>query len=169
MTEKRVTKNKNLIIKFEDLTGEIGAIAKFDRPEVFAKADELQLDDVVGVKASGSRDMLFIHDIFFPDSFLPVKTKFDGDESIAFLSDMHTGSKMHLQKNLEKFLDWLNSDDENAKKIKYIFIVGDNVDGVGVFPGQEDSLVLKSLKEQYKQLAYYLNRVPKRITMFLCP
>jgi DNA polymerase II small subunit/DNA polymerase delta subunit B len=37
VTEKRTTKNKNLIIKFEDLTGEINALIKFDREEIFEK------------------------------------------------------------------------------------------------------------------------------------
>jgi len=68
-----------------------------------------------------------------------------------------------------EIIDWINSDDENARKIQYLFIVGDNVDGVGVFPGQENVLKLKSMEEQYGQLASYLRKVPKHITMFMCP
>lgn len=167
--EKRITKNKNIIIKFEDLTGEISGLVKFDNEEIFKKGEELQLDDVVGIRASGNRDLLFIYDIFYPDALLPQRTRFDEEVCIAFLSDMHTGSKMHLQSNVEKFIEWINGDDETAKKIKYVFFVGDNVDGVGIFPGQEESLQLKSMKEQYGLLASYLNRIPKRITMFMCP
>lgn len=169
VTEKRHTKNKNLIIGFEDLTGRISALVKSDREEVFAKANELQLDDVVGIKASGSRDLLFVHDLFFPDAFIPEKTKFAEEQAIAFISDIHAGSDRHLGKSFQRFLDWLNSEDENTKKIKYIFIVGDNVDGVGIFPSQEYVLKLKSMKEQYSLLAFYLRQVPKRITMFMCP
>ncbi|MCA9485588.1 MAG: metallophosphoesterase [Nanoarchaeota archaeon] len=169
VTEKRITKNKNMIIKIEDLTGSVNALVKFDREDVFAKADELQLVDVIGVKASGSREMIFVHDIFHPDSFLIEKTRFNEDVNIAFISDTHCGSDRHLKKSLNKFIDWLNSEDEIAKKIKYIFIVGDTVDGVGIFPGQEDVLKLKSMEGQYEQLASYLKRVPKRITMFMCP
>ena len=169
VTQKRITKNKNMIIRFEDLTGEINALVKFDRSEIMEKAEELQLDDIVGVKASGSRDIIFVHDIFFPDAFLHEKTRFDEDLSIAFLCDLHCGSDRHLEQSLGKFLDWINSDDEFAKKIKYIFFVGDNVDGVGIFPGQESVLKLKSMEEQYKQLAGYLKRIPKHITMFMCP
>jgi len=167
--EKRITKNKNLIIKFEDLTGEISALVKVDNEEIFKKAEELQVDDVVGIKASGNRDLLFIYDVFYPDAFINQKTKFDEDICVAFTSDIHCGSKMHLGENFEKFIDWLKSDDETAKKIRYLFIVGDNVDGVGVFPNQEEVLTLKSLKEQYGLLASYLSKVPKKITMFLCP
>ena len=169
VSEKRVTKNKNMIIKFEDLTGEISALVKFDKEEVFEKAGELQLDDVVGVKASGNRDILFVQDIYFPDAFIHNKVKFDEDVAIAFLSDVHAGSCKHLGKNFERFLDWINSDDETAKKIKYIFFTGDNVDGVGIFPGQENFLELKSMKEQYCLLASYLKRIPKNINIFMCP
>jgi len=167
--EKRVTKNKNIILHLEDLTGEIQALVRADREEIFTRAQELQLDDVIAIKASGNRDMLFIHDLFFPDSFLPTKTKFNEDFSIAFLSDVHAGSDRHLGQSIQKFLNWLQSDDINASKIKYIFFSGDNVDGIGIFPGQEQVLKLKSMKEQYKLLASYIRQIPKHITVFMCP
>ena len=169
VTEKRITKNKNLIIKFEDLTGEISCLVKPERTEVFEKASELQLDDIVGVKASGDRSILFIHDILYPESIMFDRVKFDEDVSAVFLSDVHCGSDRHLTESFERFLEWLNSDDEIAGKIKYIFFSGDNVDGVGIFPGQEEVLKLKSMKEQYALLSSYLRKVPKRITMFMCP
>jgi DNA polymerase II small subunit len=168
VTEKRITKNKNLIIKFEDLTGEINCLVKADKA-IFETGEELQLDDIVGIKGSGNSDMIFAHEIFFPDSFLFEKTKFEEDVNVAFISDIHCGSNKHLGVEFEKFLEWLNSEDEAARKLKYIFIVGDNVDGVGIFPGQENVLNLGSMEEQYKQLIGYLKRVPERITMFMCP
>jgi len=167
--EKRTTKNGNLIIAFEDLTGEVNGLVKKDNEDLFTTADELQLDDVVGFRGSGSNEMLFLHDIFFPDSFLHEKVKFDEDMCVAFISDLHTGSFKHLNKNVEKFLDWLNSDDETVKKIKYIFVTGDNVDGVGIFPGQEYQLTLKSMEEQYELVEHYMKRVPDRITVFMAP
>ena len=176
VVEKRVTKNKNLMIKFEDLTGRISALARFDSgmknrngESIFEKASELLMDDVVGIKASGNSDMLFIQDIFFPDSFLYEKKKFEEDFNIVFLSDMHCGSDRHLGRGFKKFLNWIDSEDSIAKKVKYIFFSGDNVDGVGIFPGQEPLLNLKSMKEQYELLASYLNKIPKRITIFMCP
>jgi DNA polymerase II small subunit len=168
VTEKRVTKNNNLIVKFEDLTGSINILFKGENKEVYVKANELQLDDIVAVKAAGNRDMLFAYDLFYPDSFLTEKTKFSEDISIAFLSDVHAGGGKHLAKSFNKFLEWINSDNEEAKKIKYLFFVGDNIDGVGIFPGQEKLLSLKSMKEQYNLLASYLQRIPKHITMFMC-
>jgi DNA polymerase II small subunit len=73
-----------------------------------------------------------------------------------------------LGKEFEKFLEWLRGS-HDAKNIKYLFIVGDNVDGVGIFPGQEEVLELKSMGEQYNLLASYLKKIPKWITIFMCP
>ncbi|MEK6928001.1 MAG: metallophosphoesterase [Nanoarchaeota archaeon] len=169
VVEKRTTKNGNLIVTFEDLTGKIPILFKVDRSEVFAKAKELLFDDVVAIKGSGDRNMLFGYDVYFPDAFIQDKMRFEEDISIAFISDMHVGSLKHLKKSFQSFLYWLNSDDENAKKVRYLFIVGDNIDGVGVYPGQEYSIELKSTREQYAALAEYLKQVPKHITMFMCP
>ncbi len=169
VTEKHVTKNRNLMLKLEDLTGVIKVLVKPDREEVFSAAEELQLDDIVGVKCSGNRDFLFAHEIFFPDAIKFDKVRFNEDVSIAFISDIHCGSDRHLRKSMEGFLEWLNGEDENARKIKYLFVVGDTVDGVGIFPNQEEVLALKSMREQYELLASYLKRIPKEITIFLCP
>lgn len=167
--EKRITKNKNIILHLEDLTGETQALIRAEREELFAVGQELQLDDIIAVKASGNQDMLFVHEIYFPDSFLHTKTKFDSDISIAFLSDVHAGSDRHLGSCMQRFLDWIRSDDVSAQKIKYLFFSGDNVDGVGIFPGQEHVLQLKSMREQYALLASYLRQIPKHITIFMCP
>ena len=168
VTEKRTTKNKNLIIKFEDLTGEINALVKLGK-DCFKDAAELQLDDVVALKCSGSSEIVFVQDVIYPESILTNKIKFNEDSCVAFISDIHVGSNKFLAKEFESFIYWLDSDNELAKKIKYIFIVGDTVDGIGVFPGQERVLDLNSLKDQYDVLASYLKKVPKRITMFMCP
>lgn len=169
VSEKRVTKKGNLIIQFEDLTGSISALVRSDKKDLYDKVSELQVDDIVGVKVSGSREFLYIQDIIFPDSVLGEKVKFDEDISIAFVSDVHCGSDRHLEKSFGRFLEWINSDNENAKKIKYLFFVGDNVDGVGIFPGQEKVLKIKNMRGQYTLLASYLRRIPKHITMFMCP
>lgn len=167
IAERRITKNKNLVLTVEDLTGRMSAVVRADS-ECFSKAAELQLDDIVALRATGSKDFLFVHDIVFPDSFKE-RVHFTSDACIAFVSDVHAGSHKHLGTEFSRFLDWLNSGNELARKIQYIFFVGDNVDGVGVFPGQERLLALKGLKDQYTLLASYLKRVPSHITMFMCP
>ncbi|MBM3230572.1 hypothetical protein FJZ22_02880 [Candidatus Pacearchaeota archaeon] len=169
VSSKRMSKNGNLIATLEDLTGKMSVVFRLDKEDMAKKAGELQLDDVIAVKGSGNRDMIFAQELYWPDAFISEKVHFDQDISIAFISDTHCGSKLHLGKSLNTFIDWLNSDDEQARKVRFLFIPGDTVDGVGVFPGQEFVLQEKQLHEQYALLASYLKRVPKHITMFLCP
>ena len=47
--EKRQTKNKNLIIQVEDMTGEIVVLVRNEKEELFKKANELILDEVVAM------------------------------------------------------------------------------------------------------------------------
>ena len=168
VSEKRVTKNKNLMVTVEDLTGKITVLFKA-QSEMFRVADELQLDEVVAIRCSGNNELVIGHEIFFPEAVVVQKTKFDEDCCLAFISDIHVGSQKFLREEFEQFICWLNNGHELAQKIKYIFIVGDSVDGIGVFPGQERLLEIKTLKGQYDAFAEYLKRVPERITVFMCP
>ncbi|RMD65737.1 hypothetical protein D6817_05520 [Candidatus Pacearchaeota archaeon] len=168
VSEKHTTKNKNILLRLEDLTGQVRAVVR-QGSEAFKVAEEVQLDDVIGLKVSGNREMVFVQEIYFPDARLIDRTRFSRDVWVAFVSDVHCGSDRHLKKSFNRFLEWLNSEDEIAQKIEFMFFVGDNVDGVGIFPSQEELLELKSMREQYQLLASYLKRVPKRVTMFMCP
>ena len=48
-------------------------------------------------------------------------------------------------------------------------VVGDNVDGVGVYPKQEKELEIKDIKEQYRKLAEFLGGIRNSITIIMCP
>ena len=55
-----------------------------------------------------------------------------------------------------------------------MFIIGDLVEGVGVYPGQENDLEIgeidfTDINEQYKLLAEYIRNIPKHIEIFICP
>ncbi|MBM3246970.1 hypothetical protein FJZ17_00290 [Candidatus Pacearchaeota archaeon] len=172
---KRVTKNKNIILEVEDITGKVNLLISCDKKEVFDKAKEIVLDDVIGFKCSGNGDLIYVNDLFFADSFIVDKKRAEEEVYALFISDIHIGSTLFLEKSFLKFLDWINGriDDEKMKekisKIKYLFILGDNVDGVGVHPAQEPLLKIKDIKDQYKALAELLERIPKNITMIMCP
>ncbi|MFH1501103.1 MAG: OB-fold nucleic acid binding domain-containing protein [archaeon] len=174
VSTKRVTKNKNILLTLEDLTGKISVLINNNKP-VYEKAKNILLDDIIGVKGSGSKEILFANDIIYPDIILPEKIGIDRDEYAAFIADIHLGSTNFLEENFLKFISWLNGEmgDEKqkleAKKIKYLFITGDSVDGVGVFPGQEELLSIKDVKEQYDQLAYYFSKIRKDVTIIMAP
>jgi len=174
---KRITKNKNILIEIEDLTGKIPVLVTQNKPEIFEKAKEIILDEVIAIRGapSGTSEVFFANDIFFPDSRLFEKKKSKIDESIAFISDIHVGSNKFLENNFLNFIKWLNGDmgDEQQKKealkIKFLFIVGDSVDGVGIFPGQENLLSIKDIKEQYVKLSELLKLIRKDIKIVICP
>jgi DNA polymerase II small subunit len=175
VSNKRITKNKNMILEIEDPTGRINALIGADKEDIFKKAKEIILDDVIGIKCSGTGEIIFVNDIFLPEGHLLERKKMEDEVYALFLSDIHVGSKFFLRKNFERFLDWINGvgADENTReklaKIKYIFITGDNVDGVGIYPSQESFLEIKDMKDQYRRLYEYLDRIPKHITMIMCP
>ena len=170
---KSTTKNKNIILEVEDLTGKTKLLVTKTKEEVFEKAKEIVFDDVIGFKCSGSKDFLFVNDLFYPDAYLTTKKKLDKEVYALFISDIHVGSKNFLEKNFNKFINWLNGDCDKSqreilKKIKYLFVVGDSVDGVGIYPGQEKELEIKNIKEQYEKLAGFYKRIPEHINIIQC-
>ncbi|MBW3012322.1 metallophosphoesterase, partial [Candidatus Woesearchaeota archaeon] len=56
-----------------------------------------------------------------------------------------------------------------ASKVKYLFIAGDLVEGVGIFPEQESELEVKDIYDQFKLCAEYLKKIPSHIHIILCP
>jgi len=175
VSDKRITKNKNILFKLEDISGEISVLANCNKPEVYEIAKNVILDDVIAIKGTGNREIIFVNNIFYPGASLPEKLKLNRDESIAFTSDLHVGSNMFFEKNFLKFVDWLNGnagDDkqkQEAKKVKYLFFIGDNVDGVGVFPGQGAVLDITDIKKQYEKFVELLKKIRKDITIIICP
>ena len=174
---KRITKNKNLFLEVEDLTGSSIVLVNQNKQEIFDKAKELLVDDIVAfnVNVGFNGEMLFANDVIFPDSSLGEKKRAKQDEWVAFTSDLHIGSSMFLEKNVLKFIKWLNGEEgderqrEIAKKVKYLFFTGDNIDGVGHHPGQEPLLDIKDARGQYKKLSELLKLIRSDIKIILGP
>ena len=108
VTKKQITKNKNIILEIEDLTGKVKLLINQNKEEVFNKAKEILLDDVIGFRCNGSKDFLFVQDLFYPDSFLKYKKMSKRESYALFISDIHVGSKNFLENNFNRFIDWLN-------------------------------------------------------------
>jgi DNA polymerase II small subunit len=172
---KRVTKNKNLLLEVEDLTGRSVVLINKENKELFVRAQGLLLDDIVAFRVSGSEKMLFTSDFIYPDAKLEKERFGDKDEFIAFVSDFHVGSNKFLEGNLMRFVSWLNGEvgDSRQKtmalKVRYLIIGGDNIDGVGVYPGQEKFLKIKGCRGQYKKLVDILSLIRKDVEIIMCP
>jgi DNA polymerase II small subunit len=168
ISEKAETKNGNIILTVEDPTGEIKVLLGKDKKDVKEIAIDLVLDDIIGIKGQSTGEIVFANSIFLPEVPQTKEYKKCSDEIYAcFLSDIHAGSKQFLKENFEKFLRWIRGEagdeaqKEIAARIKYIFIAGDLVDGVGIYPGQEKDLDVKDIFEQYKLCFNYLDKIPK--------
>jgi DNA polymerase II small subunit len=99
------------------------------------------------------------------------------DEEVwaVLLSDMHVGSKKFLADSFGRVLDWLNLEigDANqravAERTKYVIICGDLVDGIGVYPRQEQELAITDLYDQYREAAKYIARIPDYVETVIIP
>ena len=174
--EKQYTKNGNCMLSVEDMTGEINVLVNKNKPELFDKAKNVVLDEVLGVAGVNGSGIIFASNIIQPDIPITEDTKKCNDESYAlFLSDIHVGSNNFLKEDFNNFLKWINCDfgsktqRDVASKVKYIFIIGDLVDGCGVYPGQEKELEIKDIKDQYKACAELLSKIPKSIPLIISP
>ena len=103
VSDKKVTKNKNLILEVEDSTGKIKVIVGSNKRETFERAENICLDSVLGFKGSGSREVFFANEIFFPDVPLFDKKFAPVEEYALFISDIHVGSKLFLENNFLNF------------------------------------------------------------------
>jgi len=148
-------------LELEDLSGKMVAIISKKNEELLKKAEFIAKDEVIGFIGGCSKGIFFINDIVWPDvpqKNLPTTNE---DVYVAFLADIHVGSKVFLKEEFESFLNWLNDDNDISKKVKYILMCGDVVDGVGIYPHQDKELEITDIYEQFKALAKYIKQIPK--------
>ncbi len=173
--EIRSSKNGHKIVEFEDDTGTISVLFSNKNEELFAEAEKLVKDEVIGVIANKSDDSTFAfgQQIINP-GVVRVPEK-EMDFGIVFLSDVHIGSLTFLEDAFQRFIDWINCEygDEDqrrvAEDVKYLIIGGDIVDGIGVYPNQEKELAIKDITEQYNEAARFLGNIRSDIKIIIAP
>ncbi|MGC9059833.1 MAG: DNA-directed DNA polymerase II small subunit [Thermoplasmata archaeon] len=131
-------------------------------------------DEVVGFKGSlrgdAERPIFYANEVVHPD--IPVKRNLASSKKpvgVIFISDIHVGSKTFLKDVFERFVTWLSSDDPYARSTDYLIVTGDLVDGIGIYPSQEDELEIEDIYEQYAELARMLSKIPERIKILAIP
>jgi len=175
VSDKRITKNNNLLLEIEDITGKIRVLINQNKPEIYEQAGEITLDSVIGFTGSGGREIFFANNIIFPDAVILEKKKSPIEEYVLFIGDLHYGSKLFMEENFLKFIDYLNGkipdvkEAEKIKKIKYLFLVGDVISGVGNYPSQEKDLKIKDIEEQFQNLAGFLGKIRRDIKIIISP
>lgn len=172
VSDKRVTKNGNILLDLEDLTGRIRVLINQNKKEMYSEAEEITLDSVIGVMGSGNNEILFANELVFPDAVIPERKKSPIEEYALFIGDLHYGSDLFLEKGFDKFIDYLNGKIPNTpevSKIKYLFVVGDIIAGVGIYPEQESFLEIPDVEKQFEGVAKLLGKIRKDIQIIIIP
>ena len=165
------TKKNDVELAIDDYTGILTAISTVD--DVKKQASTLALDQMVMLELENGkgRPGLTIKSVMMPDipDHLPNKSK--SEAYAVLISDLHIGSKYFMKTEFLRFLDWLSSseDDEIVKKIKFLCVGGDLIDGIGIFPNQDKELLEIDAAKQMSHAAQLLAKVPKHIKVLVIP
>jgi DNA polymerase II small subunit len=175
VVEKREHQRK-IFLQMDDLEDGVTVLASPEERSAFEVAQKVPLDQVVCVEGVRSRsDLIIAKQILLPD--IPDHKPRLADEEVwaVLLSDLHVGSKKFLGDQLNRVFDWLNlkvgsqNQIEIAQKTKYVVICGDIVDGIGIYPRQEQELAIVDLYEQYREAAKFIERIPDHIETIILP
>ena len=166
----RRTTRKGVELEVDDYTGRMPALAVSE--DAKKQASTLALDQVVMLELENARGVpgLAIKGVFSPDipDHLPAKSR--SEAYAVLISDMHVGSKYFMEQEFLKFLDWLAmSDDDIVRKIKFLCIGGDLIDGIGIFPNQDKELLMTDTVSQMTYTAKLLSKMPKHIKAYIIP
>lgn len=174
VTEYAETRNGHIMVLLEDESESIKALIHSRNEPLMEQARTVLHDEVIGITGTLGSDIIFVNQLEFPD--IPVGRRLNRSEEdicVAITSDLHVGSENFTEKAFLRFIRWLNlkysRKVELASKVQYLVVVGDLVDGVGVYPDQEKDLSIKDIREQYMKLTELLKLIPSHITMFLLP
>jgi|TARA_B100001964_G_scaffold210380_1_gene244665 DNA polymerase II small subunit len=168
--EKKIGR-KNVLIKIDDGTGTMDLLA-FEK-NIIEELKKILLDSFIIIDFKFSNiSTAIIKAVTLPDIPEHKPTLSNKLVYAVFTSDLHVGSKHFLNNEFISFINWLSNKEKDIdiiKRIKYLIIAGDSVDGIGVYPGQEYDLIDSNLKNQYKKLAKLLKMLPSSIEILIIP
>jgi len=169
VSDIRSTAGGHWLVELEDTNGVFPCLVMKDRP-IADLVDELLCDEVIAVEGTLADDggILFVDELHFPDvprTHRPSTA--DRHVRAALVSDIHVGSQEFLADEWESFADWLHTDE--AAAIEYLLIAGDMVEGVGVYPDQDEELDVLDIYEQYELFSQHLKSVPGDMEIVMIP
>ncbi len=162
-SERNITR-----LVLEDPSGSFEGII-FDK-ELQKTADMLLTDQFVMARISlGKNSGYIIKDLILPDIPEQAKNKSESEVYAVFLSDLHIGSKYFMEEEFSEFVSWLSGPDPVARKIRFVLIGGDVVDGVGIYPNQDKELVCQTIEEQLNKAEELIDKIPKNVKIIIMP
>jgi len=169
VSDVRSTSGGHWLVELEDTNGVFPCLVMKDR-DVADAVQELLFDEVIAVEGTLSDDgeIVFVDAIHFPDvprTHQPATA--DRHVQAALISDVHVGSQEFLEDAWNDFADWLHT--EEASAVEYLLIAGDMVEGVGVYPDQDEELDIVDIYDQYEQFNEHLKSVPGDLEIVMIP
>ncbi|WP_227134149.1 DNA-directed DNA polymerase II small subunit [Halorubellus salinus] len=169
VNDVRSTKNGHWIVELEDTNGVFPCLVTKDR-DLADSVDELLFDEVIAIEGTLSDDagIVFVDELYFPDVPRTYKpSTADRHVQAALVSDVHVGSQEFMAEAWTQFTEWLHT--KQAEHVEYLLIAGDMVEGVGVYPNQDEELDVIDLYEQYERFSEYLKQVPGDMEIIMIP
>ncbi|WP_049937845.1 DNA-directed DNA polymerase II small subunit [Haloplanus natans] len=169
VNDVRSSANGHWIVELEDTTGTFPCLITKDR-DIAGLVDELLLDECIAVEGTLSDDagIVFVDALHFPDvprTYSPSTA--DRPVQAALVSDVHVGSQEFMADAWGRFADWLHTDE--AAAVEYLLIAGDMVEGVGVYPNQDEELDIVDIYDQYDRFSEHLKEVPGDLKIVMIP
>ena len=154
----RDTYNDKRILTVEDLSGTTKVII----PSTFPAKGEIVTDEVIGIRGQAGRGIFFANSVIFPD--IPqVQWPVAERPHALFISDLHVGSRKFMEPIWENVTSWL----KEHKEVKYLFVAGDLVDGIGIYQNQNKSLEIDTIEGQVEALSKYLRQLRSGLKIFV--
>ncbi|MFA6328767.1 MAG: DNA-directed DNA polymerase II small subunit [Candidatus Micrarchaeia archaeon] len=172
VNRKQMTKKGNVLLEVEDEEGVAKVVVMKDTPG-FKVHHKIMNDDIIALDGKNADELFICDNVEWPD--IPVARemrKSERDLGIAYLSDLHFGSKKCLEAEFSHFISWLNGSEGRADlagKVKYLIIAGDVADGIGIYPDQEKELAVKDIYKQYAIFDSFMEKIPDYITVIVGP
>jgi DNA polymerase II small subunit len=167
--EIRSTASGHWIIELEDTTGTFPCLVMKDR--AFAPlVDDMLLDECLAVSGTLADDagIMFVDELYFPDVPRTHKpSTADRHVQAALISDVHVGSQEFATEAWDRFAEWLHTPE--AEAVEYLLIAGDMVEGVGVYPDQDEELDVVDIYDQYREFSEKLKQVPGDMEIVMIP
>ncbi|MFC4540768.1 DNA-directed DNA polymerase II small subunit [Halosolutus amylolyticus] len=169
VNDVRSTASGHWLVELEDATGTFPWLVMKDR-EYVDLVDELLCDEVLAMEGTLADDsgIAFVDSMHFPD--VPrthEPSTADRPVQAALISDVHVGSQEFMADAWNRFADWLHT--EAGERVEYLLLAGDMVEGVGVYPDQDEELDIVDIYEQYEAFNEHLKRVPGDLEIVMIP
>lgn len=162
-SERNVTR-----LLIDDASGSLETIV-FDK-DLQKTANQLLIDQFVMLKVRIGKNGGFItRDVIVPDIPDHFSSRSETEAYAMFLSDLHVGSKYFMKEEFDNLISWLSSPDPIARKVRFVILGGDVVDGIGIYPNQDKELECPTVEEQLERLEEALSKIPKNVKVFIIP